>query len=662
MLDPSEIPGKRGSELPFIDNPVDGEIYIFKAGLAYRVIAGGPLGIATLNELGRVPDSQLEAAQTDIIETPVTAGQTVVTFPGADAAHIVFIAYNGVLQGPSTHVVVGDTATFTEPLPADGTCVAFVSGIPALIASTSNTSYTAPGTGAQSRSAKLRLDDVISVASYATPADAVAQAVAVDGEVFWPAGDWAAAASVPNLWDLKHRGPGRLLRGAAILPFSPSEADEIDLYVDPAGSDANDGLTAAAPLLTIQRAVNIFVAHGSRGRWTINLAAGTYTENLTVSSLTPMEFPLDVRGPSVGGHPNVPTAIIPASATATDVFSVSDGAWVRLYDVKLSGATTATGLNLQRGRCTLTNVHIDGCLGGVVNQHGATLAAVGGIWTGLGKATAGGVGYASYYNATHSLVAASTPAALIVEDYAVGLHLNEGVQGHLDYTVVQDCATGIQWQRGAGACNTDNMTIKRCDVGIAARGQWYNNGIIFGAGADVNTVNVRCSGGAPEFDFRANDYASKTRRLQSSTYGVSHTGTVAATQVWEFADIRPWMVSEGGDSTEIIAVLNNAASAGTISVSFFMWDGTTEDFLAGVAVPAGTTNAQFRGLINFSSVSAQRCSVSAIHNAGALAGAYGSGALNLKDKTCAIRMKVTLSNAADTATFQFIELHTTLGG
>ncbi len=593
----------------------------------------------------------------------VSAGETEVDFSGTIAAGVVGqVFYNGIYQQPNAYIEAGYVLTFDEPFPADGEIAVSVTTVPYNSVSTANMSYLAAGSGTQSRSVKSRLDDVVSVASFPTPANAVAHATLIGGELYWPAGDWTAAASVPGLWEVEHCGPGRLLRGAATLPFSPGESDEIALYVDPTGNDANDGLTTTAPLLTIQRAVDIFVAHGSRGRWTINLAAGTYTENVSVSSLTPMEFPLDVRGPSVGGHPNVPAAVIEAAVTANDVFALSDSAWCRLYDVQLSGATTGAGVNVQRGRCTLANVHIEGCLGGVVNQHGATLGAVGGIWSGLGKATVGGIGYASFYNATHSLVAASQAAALVIEDYEKGLLINEGAQGHLDYTVVQDCATGIQWQRGAGACNTDSMTIKRCDVGIEARNQWFNNGITFGTGADANTVNVRCAGDAPEFDFRTSDYSSRTRRLQQTTYDVSHTGTVAATQVWTFTDLRPWMISEGGDLCEIVAVLSNAATLGTVGVSVFLWDGTTEDFLSGVALPIGTTNAQIRALIHFSGAAVQRSSVAAIHNAGALCGAYGTGALNLKDKTGALRIKITLSNAADTVTFCFIELNTTLGG
>lgn len=52
------IIGKRGGELEFVPEAVDGEIYIWKGGLPYRVIAGGPSGIATLGPDGRLPSDQ----------------------------------------------------------------------------------------------------------------------------------------------------------------------------------------------------------------------------------------------------------------------------------------------------------------------------------------------------------------------------------------------------------------------------------------------------------------------------------------------------------------------------------------------------------------------------------------------------------------------------
>lgn len=441
-----------------------------------------------------------------------------------------------------------------------------------------------------------------------------------------------------------------------------SEVGTVNIYVATTGDDDNSGLTSLDPYLTIQKAIDVFRAYGERGEWTINVAAGTYSENLDIPSLTPMEYPLDIRGPSVGGTPNVPTVIIDAASAISPVVQVRDGTWLRMYDVKVQDATSSAGVNAN-GKCriTLDNVHISNCLNGVIAQHGAFAAFSGGIWN--GNTIASGIGFRSLYNATHDHQPAGLSTATLIEDYITGAQIQEGGQGHIDFLKIHDCTNGIILRRGCGAVNTSNMQIYRCGVGLTAQGSpWFNNGIDFGTGGDACTVNVKATGGAPEFDFRSQDYDTRTRRLQESVYGTSHTGTTSATIVYEFDDIRTWMVSEGGHSTEVVATVSNAALAGTASIQFFVWDGTTEDLLSGVVLPVGTTSAQVRGLISFSAVGSQRCSVSAIHNAGALCGSHGTGALNLKNLTSSIRMKVTLSNSGDTITFQTIEFHTTLGG
>lgn len=499
-------------------------------------------------------------------------------------------------------------------------------------------------------------DDTAAIAA------AVAYAFSTGEQLGWPAGTYLTTDTIPNFLDVRHIGVGTVVRGPNEFHISPLEAEENDLFVSPSGSDLNDGLSATEPLATITKALSVFVERGNSGRWTINLAAGTYTENPILSSLTPQEFPLDIRGPDVGGTPNVPTAIISAASASVDVLRISDQAWMRVYDVLLQDATSGAAFNANGScRATLTNVHIANCLNATVVQHSGLLAFTGGVWDGNGL---GGIGFNSLYNATHSHQPASLAGATLIQNYATGAQIQEGGQGHLDFLKIHDCTTaGMTLRRGAGGCNTRQMQIYRNAVGVLVDcNGWFNNAIDFGTGADANTVNVRATGGAPEFDFRSSDYSSRTKRLQQTTLAVSHTGTTASTQVWEFADIRPWMLSEGGEVAEIVAVLNNAASAGTIGISLFLWDGTTEDFLSGVSLPIGTTNAQVRALVNFSAVGSQRASVAAIHNAGALCGAYGTGALNLKNLTGALRIKVTLSSAADTAFFQFIELHTSFGG
>ena len=528
------------------------------------------------------------------------------------------------------------------------------------------------GTGASSRTVQSKLRDAVSVKDFGAVGDGVADdttavanavsyAFTTNKWLYWD-GTFKVTTSIANLHDVRSFGSGSLVRGSNTWRVSPTESTTLNLYVDPVGSDTNDGITAALPLGTIQKAYNVIKDRAPlTGRYVINLAAGTYTENIVVSSATESDFPIDLRGPTAG-HPNVPTAVIAASDTAGEILAFSEGGWFRLYDIRFTGATTGTAVSVNRSRASLTNVHIDGCLVGAVVQHCGFLGVFGGIWTGRGKAVAGGVGVATYYNSTHSIEVAAAGDAVEITNFERGLLINEGAQGHLDYTKVSDCGTGMMIQRGAGANNTDAMDFKRCDVAIDARNLWFNNGITFGTGADANTVNVRTSGGSPEFDFRNNDSVSKTSRQQVQTILGAHTGTTAETQVWAWTDLRSWMVSEAGDFIDLQAFLETAsASLGTIRFRLTIFDGTTDDLLTDITLPIGTTQADVRATVYFSNSNAQRCSISAIHNAGVLV-AYGTGALDFKNKTGQLRLKYTLSNAADSVSTRFLRMSTTLGG
>ena len=80
-----------------------------------------------------------------------------------------------------------------------------------------------------------------------------------------------------------------LVAALGALPVGAVPTCTTDCYVSPTGNDANDGASAATPLLTIQVAVNAVNAGG-----TVHLAAGTYTQDTLLNkSLT-----LDGAGPA----------------------------------------------------------------------------------------------------------------------------------------------------------------------------------------------------------------------------------------------------------------------------------------------------------------------------------------------------------------------------
>jgi copper chaperone CopZ len=106
-------------------------------------------------------------------------------------------------------------------------------------------------------------------------------------------------------------------------------------YVRADGADTNSGLgnTAGAAFLTIQKAVNVaFTALDvSTYNVTLQIADGTYAENVTISAPCVGTGTLSIKGNS-GTPANV--VVSPASGAA---FTVSDNAKVTIPDLKTAG-------------------------------------------------------------------------------------------------------------------------------------------------------------------------------------------------------------------------------------------------------------------------------------------------------------------------------------
>ena len=130
---------------------------------------------------------------------------------------------------------------------------------------------------------------------------AVAAAYAEGFQLYWPVGSYKTTATISNFHDVKHCGPGTLVRGSDVFyiePFTSSHAN--DIYVSTAGVDTNDGLSASEPVLTVQHAMDILGAWAPlQYGWTVWLAAGTYAEAVSLRSHTSFnDNYLTIRGPA----------------------------------------------------------------------------------------------------------------------------------------------------------------------------------------------------------------------------------------------------------------------------------------------------------------------------------------------------------------------------
>ena len=496
----------------------------------------------------------------------------------------------------------------------------------------------------------------------AAVAAAISAAVSANRDVYW-FGTYAVSGHIDNFHSVRHVGPGSIVRGTDTWVIEPESTQTQKLYVATTGSDSNDGLTSDHPFLTLQAAFDAVLSGSGgyiRGRQEFHLAAGTYVNAIDFSSLTGSVRPLYVFGPTQG-HPNVPTAIIDgATDTETTGFQVRQQVWVIVEDLKV--INYATGFSNNGGLLTLNNCHTDACTTAIIGQHGAFTAVKGGDYDGNSDANSNG--YRGLYNATHDLLVTSLSDAATFHDFGRGIFLQEGAQGHLDFTKVHDCTTaGLELSRGCGAANTKQMQIYRNAIGVLVENTgWFNNNIDFGSGGNANTVNIR-EMNSPELDFRANDNTSRTiRSLDTPDFTISHTGTTAQTLVWTPLNGRVHHVSEAGDITELRIMCEGTALLGTCNFDFFTWDGSTEDFMGGIQVPIGEEEWVVEADIYNSNPNAQRCIVKSYGKSGVLGVDYNTGAQVLTNTAFEYRVKLTLSNAADTINFRVASCRTTIGG
>lgn len=115
----------------------------------------------------------------------------------------------------------------------------------------------------------------------------------------------------------------------------------LNLYVATTGSDsANTGLSSGSPFLTIQHAVNVALNNYDAGGYTItiNIAAGTYTEAVTVAG----QLPGSVANPSSLVVKGASSSTVTLTFASAPPFTATYGG-----AAQISGMTvTCTGANL----------------------------------------------------------------------------------------------------------------------------------------------------------------------------------------------------------------------------------------------------------------------------------------------------------------------------
>lgn len=147
----------------------------------------------------------------------------------------------------------------------------------------------------------------------------------------------------------------------------------LNLYVATTGSDANDGLTAGAPFLTIQKALNVASQDYDLQGFDIiiNIADGSYAENLSLKTTTgggKVKFTGNVTTPA-----NV--ILAPASGTAVSVAlgDVRDATVYSFEGMKFAPASGTNVFFIHATTVEIENVDFAGVGAGhhAVVEHGA---------------------------------------------------------------------------------------------------------------------------------------------------------------------------------------------------------------------------------------------------------------------------------------------------
>lgn len=159
-------------------------------------------------------------------------------------------------------------------------------------------------------------------------------------------------------------------------------------YVSTSGSDSNNGLTAGAPLATIQKAYDTIVQDLDTAGFTttIQLADGTYTNNpLNIASSWSGGGPIIVRGnPSTpanvvwsqtaanAGLLNV-TAPLPSTVTVTGITMQTSGSGLHCITMQRAAGTVVVGEGCVFGPCTQSHMAPTGAGATVFITHGYTI-------------------------------------------------------------------------------------------------------------------------------------------------------------------------------------------------------------------------------------------------------------------------------------------------
>lgn len=364
-------------------------------------------------------------------------------------------------------------------------------------------------------------------------------------QLYFPEGTYLTYSSISNFHNVVKFGPGKIKRGSGFFYIQIQASQSNTLYLSASGSDSNDGLSSAEPIATVQKAFDTLKTYGPtlNGTWTLQLAAGTYNAAAQLVGLRSLNN-IIIRGPSVGGHPNVPTAVIDGSGITS-----SSAGWyfqfyvkASVYNVKFQnwdGSGVEYGV-VADGHCQLylDNCHFYRCYyAGVSCDNLTQLRMLGGI---VDDCTFFGVRLYSQSSASVGYTGTSIGSSTEIKNCGTGIIGRVNCRVHVDYCNIHDCSNGIVSEYNTRTVVNYTKT-ENCTIG------WYSTRLsniqtsVNGSNSVAGTVNpyicfssLLSATTADESNYNAY-WDEGTKR---SLYGASSYRTPSAKFEWQCDSAR----------------------------------------------------------------------------------------------------------------------------
>jgi hypothetical protein len=465
-------------------------------------------GACTLNVngLGNIPIKRSDGSDPQASDLPANAVIPLTYQAGANVFRLPSVVSSQVIQAIGSGASAQASASAAAASAASAQ--SYLQQVTSFLTGAASTviSFFQAGTGAVLRTVRDKLRESVSMQDFGAVGDGVTDdTAAVLAAITYAStsgkrlnlngATYLVTANIPSLHDVKYAGPGYIKRGTDMFAPVPGASDTNTLYISPTGLSTNDGLTAAMPMSDV-RVFAVLPNYGPilEGQWNIRLAAGTYAGGNTMTGLRSRNY-LAFYGPDVGGHPNVPTAIVDGTSSAADHgWYFQTNMTLKVQDIKFQNWTTKAyshGITvLEASKLYTVNVHTQNCsYGGVDVEDRSQLILSGGVHNNAMY------GIRATYHCTVSIgyngATAGRPQITGTTAGGSGILLSDYSQGHIDYTDLYGCGGS------GGAVGLVNMS--RVDL----------NYCVFGAGTP-NYYNVSCSIGSTYIDNVSNTFNAAT--------------------------------------------------------------------------------------------------------------------------------------------------------